>query len=85
MRYRRIREVTVKFDRQALIKAIDGATGITALNVVGEISSNGTSLEFSGTGTIQAYERKKSSFLKKFLMKQVMCFYSKGGSKHSKH
>jgi len=85
MRYRRIRELTVKFDRQALIKAIDGATGITALNVVGEISSNGTSIEFSGTGTIQAYERKKISFLRKYLMKQVMCFYSKGGSKHSKH
>jgi hypothetical protein len=82
--YRRIRGLTVKFDRPALIQALDGATGITTLNVVGEISSNGTNMEFSGAGTITAYEKKKISFFRKYLMKQIMGFYSKGGSKYSK-
>ena len=38
-----------------------------------------------GAGTIRAYERKNLSFFRKYLMKQIMGFYSKGGSKYSKY
>jgi len=84
-KYRRIRGLTAKFDRPALIQALDGAAGITTLNVVGEISSNGTNMEFSGAGTIAAYEKKKTSFFRKYLLKQIMGFYSKQGSKYSRY
>ena len=84
-RYRKNRQATVLFDRQAVIKALNGATGKTILNVVGEISSNGMDMEFSGAGTINAYEKKKISSFRKYLVKQIMRFFSKGGSKYSKY
>ncbi len=90
--YRKIRHLTAKFDRQALIQALAGTTGEISVNVVGEIASNGSeaisssgiSLEFAGEGTIQAYEKKKH-FSGKDLMKQIMFFFSKAESKHSRH
>ena len=79
------RQATVLFDRQAVIKALNGDTGKTILNVVGEISSNGMDMEFSGAGTINAYEKKKISSFRKYLVKQIMRFFSKGGSKYGKY
>lgn len=90
---RRARKLKVKFDRQVLIQALDGATGETSLTVMGDISidmasmghisSNVTNarMEFSGTGTIKAFEKKKGSF-KKELKQHMMRFFSKGKSKH---
>ena len=92
-KYRRTRKLKVKFDRQALIQALNGATGETGLTVMGDISIDVSNLghissyvanaktEFSGTGTIKAFEKKKGSF-KKELWQQIMRFFSKGKSKH---
>ena len=86
-RSRRIRKLKVKFDRQALIEALAGATGETTLSVTGLISSkvpdlistNVPYVDFSGTGTIKVYgkERKISSY-RMYLLKQIMRFFSKG-------
>ena len=84
-KYWRIRKLTVKFDRQALTRELDGATGKITLNVIGEISSNGTKMEFSGAGTIKVYEKKKISSFRKYFLKQIMRFFSKSGSKYSKY
>jgi hypothetical protein len=75
-KYRKTRKLKVKFDRQALIQALNGATGEIGLTVMGDlsiddshmghISSNvaNAKMEFSGTGTIKAFEKKKGSFKK---------------------
>jgi PKD repeat protein len=76
-KYRKARKLKVKFNRQDLIEALDGATGEITLTVMGEVSS----LEFSGTGTIVAFEKqKKRSF--KYFMQHLMRLLSKGKSKH---
>jgi len=92
-KYRRKRKLKVKFDRQALIQALNGATGETGLTVMGDIaidvSNKGhisshvanAKTEFSGTGTIKAFEKKKGSF-KKYLQQLIMQFFPKGKSKH---
>jgi hypothetical protein len=91
-KYRRKRKLKVKFDRQALIRALAGTTGETGLMVMGDISidaasmghissTNVANLEFSGTGTIKAFEKKKGSF-KKDLKQKMMRLFSKGKSKH---
>jgi PKD repeat protein len=91
-RSRKIRNLTAKFDRQALIEALNGATGKITLNVtglissnVGLISSNVPYIDFSGAGTIKAYkkERRISSY-RMYLLKQIMRFFSKGRSKDRK-
>jgi len=89
--YRRTRQLEVKFDRQALIAALDGATGETSLRVMGgisidvanmgNISTNVARLEFSGTGIVSAYEEKKKSSSKQYFFQQMMQFFSKGRSK----
>ena len=84
-KYRRIRKLTARFDRQALIKALDGTTGEIPLKVMGEISANQTSMEFSGAGTIKAYAKEKKRFFRQYLLKQIMRFFSRGGSKYSRH
>jgi PKD repeat protein len=77
-RSRKIRYLRVKFDRQALIEALDGATGETILNVTGLISSNASdAINFSGAGTIQVYEKKrKIRYYRMYIMKLIMRFFS---------
>ncbi|MBW2440383.1 MAG: PKD domain-containing protein [Deltaproteobacteria bacterium] len=77
-KYHRMRKLQVKFDRQALIEALGGVTGPIELTVSGDIDS----LEFSGQGTIIAFEKKKKSAFQKDLWKQMMSWFSKGQSKH---
>ena len=87
-KYRRISKLSVKFDRQALIEALDGSTGETALTVSGLISSNvpdmisskGAYMDFTGTGTIKAYEKeRKISRYTMYLMQQIMRFFFNRG------
>jgi PKD repeat protein len=77
-KYHKKRKLKVKFDRQALIAAIGNATGPIGLTVSGDIDS----LEFSGQGTIIAFEKKKKGAFQKDLWKQMMSWFSKGQSKH---
>ena len=80
-KYRRIRELRAKFDRQGLIEALDGATGEISLDAIGKISPNGDSMVFSGTGTLQTYERKKRVFSGKYnFWKQLMYYCFNRGS-----
>jgi len=80
-RSRKIRYLRLKFDRQALIEALDSATGETILNVTGLISSNASgAVNFSGAGTIQVYEKeRKINSYRRYLMKLIMRFFSKRG------
>ena len=73
-----------KFDRQALIEVLDGATGKISLNVTGlispqvpaMISSNVDYVNFSGAGTIKVYEKKrKFRHYRMYLLKQIMRFF----------
>ena len=54
---RRMNVVVVKFDRQAVIAAIDGPSDNTVLTVSGKLPHKVESLEFIGSGTIKTYER----------------------------
>jgi len=80
-RSRGLRKLTVKFDRQALIEELDGATGETLLNVTGLISSNvSEEAYFSGAGTIKVYEKeRKINSYRMYLMKLILRFFSKRG------
>ena len=77
-KYRKSKKLKVKFNRQDLIEALDGATGEITLTVMGDISS----MEFSGTGTIVAFEKQKKRSFKNYFMQQLMRLLSKGKSKH---
>lgn len=66
---RRLNVVNVKFDRQAVIDAIDGASGITKLTVQGKVLRPGGRVDFTGSGTIKTFEKQKRSkwgFFKKY-------------------
>jgi len=56
---RRMNVVVVKFDRQAVIGAIEGPSDNTVLTVRGKLLHTGKSLEFTGSGTIKTYERSQ--------------------------
>jgi hypothetical protein len=85
-RSRKKRQLTVIFDRQAVIKTVNGVTGKTTLSVVGDIISKGVELEFSGSGTINTYKKKKRiSPFKKYLMQQILHFITRSGSKSSRY
>ena len=84
-KYRRCRKLLAKFDRQELIKALDGTTGKIPLKVVGNIAAYNTQMEFEAKGTIKAFEKKKRRSFRSYLLKQIMRFFSKGGSRYSKH
>ena len=69
---RRMNIVTVKFDRQNVIEAIDGPSDAIVLTVRGEVLHNGRLLEFKGSGTIKAFEKNKRwgwGFSKQHFMK----------------
>ncbi|UCD81391.1 MAG: VCBS repeat-containing protein [Desulfobacterales bacterium] len=53
------RRLTLKFDRQAVIDALGGASGRTVLNLEGKILRDGKWVDFSGAGTIKVIEKKK--------------------------
>ncbi|UCD78488.1 MAG: VCBS repeat-containing protein, partial [Desulfobacterales bacterium] len=53
----RLNVVSVKFDRQAVIDAIDGPSDNTVLNVRGKVLHNGGRVDFAGSGIIKTYER----------------------------
>jgi len=53
------RSLTVKFDREAVIKALGGASGNTVLNLEGQVLKNGELEKFSGSKTIKVIEKKK--------------------------
>ena len=87
-RYGSSRKVKAKFDRQALIEVLDGATGKITLNVTGlispqvpdMISSNVDYVNFSGAGTIKVYEKKrKYPHYRMYLLKQIMRFFLNRG------
>lgn len=80
-KYRRIRTLKAKFDRQALIRAIGPATGKTTLTVTGEISTSKAGLEFAGTGNIEAYEKKDKKSFRSNLWKHILYVFSKGKSR----
>jgi PKD repeat protein len=80
-KYRRIRTLKAKFDRQALIGAIGPATGKTTLTVTGEISTSKAGLEFAGTGNIEAYEKKDKKSFRSNLWKHILYVFSKGKSR----
>jgi len=60
-RYGHKRRLSVKFDRQAVIGALDGARGKTDLKLKGKVKvrHNGKRVNFSGSGTIKVIEKKK--------------------------
>lgn len=56
---RRMNVVTVKFNRQNVIAAIDNPSDAIVLTVRGEVLHDGGLLEFKGSGTIKAFEKQK--------------------------
>jgi PKD repeat protein len=84
-KYRRARKLIAKFDRQALIGAIDGTTGEIPLSVTGVISSKNRGLGISGEGTITAYKKNKKVSFKHKLLKLIRHGFSRGESRNGKH
>ncbi|MEE4263631.1 MAG: FG-GAP-like repeat-containing protein [Desulfobacteraceae bacterium] len=83
LKYRRTRKLAVKFDRMALIGALDGATGETALTVSGDLYiADDAKLEFSGIGTIEAFGKQKKSYFEKYLWQKLMYWFCKAQSNH---
>jgi hypothetical protein len=78
-KYRRIRKLKAKFDRQALIAAL--TTGSATLGVSGEIAAGNAMLEFEGKRTITAYEKEKKKSHRGHGWKKAFSFFSKGKSK----
>ena len=73
----RSRELAVKLDRQAVVKALNGTTGNTKLIATGEILSDSVNLEFSGSGIIKVYTKKmKKSSFKDYFKQQIMRLFS---------
>lgn len=58
-KYGRKHRLSVKLDRQAVIAALDGASGKTVLKLEGKVLLNGKLVDFSGSGTIKVIEKKK--------------------------
>jgi hypothetical protein len=56
---RRLNIAIVRFDRQAVINAIENPSDSTALRVRGTMSHNGGSIEFEGSETIKTYKKAK--------------------------
>jgi hypothetical protein len=54
---RKLNVVTVKFDRQAVIDAIEGASENTDLTLQGKVLRNGGWVDFTGSGTIKTFEK----------------------------
>ena len=85
-KYRRARKMIVKFDRQALIGALNDTTGKVPLKVTGRISTpDGSLVDFSGERTIKAYEKKKRSSFKHRLWKLCMRLFARGGYNYGRH
>jgi len=90
-KFRKTGKLEVKFDRQALIDALDGVTGETSLTVMGAIgmdiagmgvvSTDVAKMEFSGTGIVKAYEKKKKGSSKQNFFQAIMTSFFKGRSK----
>jgi PKD repeat protein len=75
---RKMNIMTVKFDRQAVIDAIETPSADTVLTLKGKVGYKEGMLEFQGVGTIQTLEKsKKWGWFHKF--------WSKGFSKKSQH
>ncbi len=58
---RRFKVVTVRFDRQEVIKAIKTPSKKTVLNIEGEVFHNGGWVKFAGSGTIKTFKKSKKS------------------------
>jgi hypothetical protein len=69
---RRFKVVTVRFDRQAVIKAIRSPSKETSLILEGKLLRNdGRRVKFEGSGKIRTYEKKtKWRFWKKYMSKK---------------
>ncbi len=76
-KYMRAKKLKVKFSRQALIEKLNGATGDIALTVVGDLATDGGYLEFAGTETVKAYEKKRKRFSKKEFWHYIWRLFSK--------
>ena len=69
--WHRMNVAAVKFNRQAVIKAIGGPNDNVVLTVEGKVFVNGGLADFAGAGTIKAYEKSKRwGFLTKYFTKQ---------------
>jgi hypothetical protein len=70
---RRLKVVTVRFDRQAVIRAIRSPSKETSLILEGNLlRNNGQKIKFEGSGKIRTYEKKtKWSFWKKYISKKM--------------
>ena len=80
-KYRRIRKLKAKFDRQALIDALsNGDRGPTTLKVVGEISTSEANLECAGTCNITTYVKEKKKSYRSY-WKKWWSFFSKKKSR----
>lgn len=76
----RMHVVVVKFNRQAVIKAIGGPNDNAVLTIAGKVSLNGGRADFAGSGTIKTYEKPKrwgwgflNSYFRKPDSKNVAC------------
>ncbi|CAB1058879.1 hypothetical protein D1BOALGB6SA_3637 [Olavius sp. associated proteobacterium Delta 1] len=68
---RRMKVVTVRFDRQEILAAIGSASDNIDLTVVGEISHNGGRVKFTGSDQIKTFEKSKGwRFFKKWKPKK---------------
>ncbi len=73
--------LTVKFDRQDLIRKIKIPLENTILMVQGDILFNSAWLEFEGSGTIRTIEReKKEDYFSRYWKRNTKHFSKKGGS-----
>ena len=81
--YRTRRALTVRFDRQDLIRKIQISSEKTILVVEGEMLYNGAWIEFEGSGRIRTLERKKKAdFFSRYWKRDIKHFSKKRGSKY---
>ena len=56
----RVKGLTVKFDRQAIIDGLDATSDATVLPVYGKVNRNGGLADFEGSGTIRTIDPSKA-------------------------
>jgi hypothetical protein len=81
--YRTRRSLTVRFDRQDLIRKIEIPSDNTTLKVQGDMLYKSAWLEFEGSGIIRTIEReKKENFFSRYWKRNIKHFSKKYGSKY---
>ncbi len=81
--FRTRRALTVRFDRQDLIREIKIPSENTRLMVQGDMLRKGAWIEFEGSGTIRTLEKKKKEdFFRRYWKQKFKHFSKKHGSKY---